>query len=130
IEAVLGIYSSLGNKYATSIRWVHQGGLAEMASTLVNSRRGVPVTTTIVLLIAIISNLVANLADKGVSYSIYPSTRLGKPSITIVNSTQYSSRIDINHAFSGWSTSIRYGSSIEDAMIMMINNTKNIPNAA
>ncbi|KAF9081223.1 hypothetical protein BGX27_005020, partial [Mortierella sp. AM989] len=130
VEAALGIYSSFGNKYATSIRWVHRGGLAEMASTLANSRRGVPITTTIVLSIAIISNIVANLADKGVSYSIHPSTRLGKSSIAIVNSTQYSSLIDVSHDFSGWSTSIRYGSSIEDAMTMMINNTKNIPNAA
>ncbi|KAF9175393.1 hypothetical protein BGX21_005525 [Mortierella sp. AD011] len=100
-----------------------------MSSSLVNSYKNVPVLTFVALLATVIASLVADLADKGVSYSIKSSVRLGNPSVVVVNSSQYTPSIAYSKEFRGWTTSIQYGSSIKDSMVGMINNTKNIPDA-
>ncbi|KAG0001362.1 hypothetical protein BGZ80_000499 [Entomortierella chlamydospora] len=100
-----------------------------MSSSLANSYKNVPVLTSVALLATIIASLVADIADKGVAYSIKSSVRLGNPSFVVVNSSQYAPSISFSKEFRGWTTSMQYGSSIKDSMVMMINNTKNIPDA-
>ncbi|KAF9913450.1 hypothetical protein BX616_010020 [Lobosporangium transversale] len=112
VGAILAIYSRFGDQYANSIRWTRQGGYVEMISSLYDSFHIVPSRTKCIMVITILASLVAGLFDKGY-LSNHPEFIIYNPEI----------------AFSGWSTSIRYGENITEAMSLLINSTRNIPTA-
>ncbi|KAI1292913.1 hypothetical protein EDD11_008573 [Mortierella claussenii] len=126
VGAALSIYSRYGGDYANSIRWVRQGGYLEMYNTLVNSRDSVPWSTKLILLATIFFSLAASFADVGAVYFIAPSGTQIKAESVLVKSSQFAS-IDFQKTFSGLSTSIHSGADITQAMALMINDTRNIP---
>ncbi|KAF9897763.1 hypothetical protein BX616_005016 [Lobosporangium transversale] len=128
VGAILAIYSRSGDQYANSIRWSRQGGYVEMISSLYNSSYSVPSRTKWVMVATIVASLVAGVLDKGVARFISPTERLirGDSKLEIIPQFQVLSR---EYIFSGWSTSIRHGENITEAMALMINNTRNIQTA-
>ncbi|KAF9114938.1 hypothetical protein BGW39_003223 [Mortierella sp. 14UC] len=130
IGAILAIYSRFGGEHANSIRWTRQGGYPEMLKSLYNSWKTIPKSTKVAMVITIFASLAASLADKGAAYFITLAERQINASFIMVNSPQF---IPISSGvleLSGWSTNIRYGANIVDAMVRMINDTSNIPDAA
>ncbi|KAF9913451.1 hypothetical protein BX616_010021 [Lobosporangium transversale] len=125
---ILPIYSQVGDQYANSIRWGHQGGYMEMISSLYNSLYIVPSRTKCIMVITILASLVAGLLDKGVARFISPAERLIKGD-SILEITPQIITIGPEITFSGWSKSIRYGENVTEAMGLLINSTKNITTA-
>ncbi|KAF9345404.1 hypothetical protein BGX26_003165, partial [Mortierella sp. AD094] len=99
-----------------------------MFHTLFNSRKGIPHGAKLSLVVMIISSLAASLTDKGVTRFISIADNQKVTSSAAFKSWQ-SISLGLNSTFSGWSTSIFLGDSIVDAMKLMINSTRNIPNA-
>ncbi|CAO3568637.1 unnamed protein product [Mortierella alpina] len=129
IGAILAIYSRFGGEYANSIRWTYQGGYPEMSNSFYNSWKSVPKSTKAAMVFTIFASLVASLADKGAVYFITLAERQTNASFIMVNTSQF---VPVSSGFlelGGWSTNIRYGANIVEAMEMMINDTKNIPGA-
>ncbi|KAK5809557.1 hypothetical protein F5H01DRAFT_369432 [Linnemannia elongata] len=129
IGAILAIYSRFGGEYANSIRWTRQGGYLEMLNSLYNSWKSVPKSTKLAIVFTIFASLVASLADKGASYFITLTERQANASSIIVNTSQFVPVSEGILELSGWSTNIRYGADIVEAMTKMISDTKNIPEA-
>ncbi|KAF9319033.1 hypothetical protein BG006_003065 [Podila minutissima] len=128
VGAILAIHSRFGGEHANSIRWTRQGGYPEMLSSLYNSWRYLPKSAKIAMVLTICASLSASLADKGAAYFITLAERQTNASFIMVNTSQFLPVSGILEP-SGWSTNIRYGANIVDAMARMINDTSNIPNA-
>ncbi|OAQ23528.1 hypothetical protein K457DRAFT_130471 [Linnemannia elongata AG-77] len=128
--AISAIYSRFGGEHANSIRWTRQGGYPEMLKSLYNSWKTIPKSTKVAMVITIFASLAASLADKGAAYFITLAERQINASFIMVNSPQFIPISGTSLELSGWSTNIRYGANIVDAMARMINDTSNIPDAA
>ncbi|KAF9113502.1 hypothetical protein BGX27_001456 [Mortierella sp. AM989] len=128
VSYILSIYSRFGGEYASSIRWVHQGGYLEMYNTLVNSRESVPKSTKLILVITILTSFAAGIADVGAVYFIHPIEQQNNRTFQVVNTTQFVP-FGVQLEISGWSTFVRNGANITDAMVSMITDTNRIPNA-
>ncbi|KAI1292910.1 hypothetical protein EDD11_008570 [Mortierella claussenii] len=70
----------------------------------------------------------ATIMGRGAVRFVEPTSRLVNPSFTVVNTKQYIP-LTGQSTFSGWSRSIRNGSSIVEAMTAMVNDTSRIPDA-
>ncbi|KAF9105554.1 hypothetical protein BGX27_009569 [Mortierella sp. AM989] len=127
IGAILAIYSRFGGEYANSIRWTRQGGYPEMLNSLYNSWKSVPKSTKGAMVLTVFASLVASLADKGAVYFITLAERQTNASFIMVNTSQFVPVSAGVRRLSGWSTNIPYGADIVEAMVKMINDTKNIP---
>ncbi|KAF9113499.1 hypothetical protein BGX27_001453 [Mortierella sp. AM989] len=123
VGAILAIYSRLRGEHANSIRWVRQGGYLEMFSFLVNTRKEITIQAKTALLFAIIGTLAAGFAGRGVVRYIEPTTRQTNFSNETITTKQFVS-LSRNDTFSGWSSNIREGTSIVDAMISIASDTK------
>ncbi|KAI1320816.1 hypothetical protein EDD11_009773 [Mortierella claussenii] len=128
VGALVSIYSRFGGEYANSIRWAHQGGYAEMVKSLYNSSNSIPARAKLAMVITILASLAASLTDKGVAHFITPAQRMGRPDRVVKVTPQFSA-LSWNKIFSGWTTSIRYGDDIVQAMTAMITNSRNLPDA-
>lgn len=128
VGAILSLYSRFGGEYANSIRWTRHGGHLEMVKSLVNSRRNVPHSAKVAMLMAVVVSIAASLVDKGVTRFITQTVRQRKAGYFVESTSQFAP-VDTQHVFQGWSTNIRYGASVVDAMTLMINDTQNIPSA-
>ncbi|KAF9359176.1 hypothetical protein BGX26_012951 [Mortierella sp. AD094] len=127
--SALAIYSRFGDNYAASIRWSQQGGFIEMLQSIVNSFKTIPNPARIAMVLAILGSLVATLIDLGAASFIMLADGPSISNYTVVSSPQYTlknwGKVTL---FSGWSTSIRYGENIVDAMKMMTVDYAKIPN--
>ncbi|KAF9112565.1 hypothetical protein BGX27_003156 [Mortierella sp. AM989] len=99
-----------------------------MFHTLFNSRNSVPHRAKFAMLFTIIASLTATLTDKGITRYITLEERT-----RITHSMPFKSwqsvSLGLESTFSGWATSVFHGDSIVDAMKLMINTTRNIPEA-
>ncbi|KAF9570130.1 hypothetical protein EC968_002148 [Mortierella alpina] len=105
------------------------GGYPELLSAIYNSWRRVPKATKIAIVLTISASLLASLADKGAAYFITVAERQTSVSFTLVNTSQFIPSFSGILEPSGWSTNIRHGANIVEAMARKINDTSNIPNA-
>ncbi|KAF9958233.1 hypothetical protein BGZ72_000696 [Mortierella alpina] len=128
LDAILAIYSRFGSDYANSIRWTRQGGYPEMLSSVYNSWKNLPKATKVAMILTIFVSFTASIADKGAVYFITPSIRLDAAEPFVVKSPQFAPR-GLLRTFSGWTSSIRLGTDIVEAMTKTINDTSNIPGA-
>ena len=128
VGAILSLYSRFGGEYANSIRWSRHGGHLEMMKSLINSRRSIPNSAKLAMMMAIVASVSASLVDKWITNFISQSVRHreGNP---VVESTSQFALVDSQDVFQGWSTSIRYGANVTDSIASMINDTQNIPDA-
>ncbi|KAF9951263.1 hypothetical protein BGZ72_007198 [Mortierella alpina] len=128
VGAILSLYSRFGGEYANSIRWSRHGGHLEMMKSLINSRRNIPNSAKLTMMMAIVASVSASLVDKWITNFISQSVRHreGNP---VVESTSQFALVDSQDVFQGWSTSIRYGANVTDSIASMINDTQNIPDA-
>ncbi|KAF9277005.1 hypothetical protein BGZ68_009601 [Mortierella alpina] len=129
IGAILAIYSKVGGNHANSVRWIRQGGYLELLSSAFNSWRRIPTSSKAAISLTICASLTASLADKGATYFITVADRQTSASSIMVNTSQFLPFYSGLLEPSGWSTSIRHGANIVDAMTRKINDTSNIPNA-
>ncbi|KAF9351653.1 hypothetical protein BGX26_010384 [Mortierella sp. AD094] len=100
-----------------------------MFESAYNSRKKVPTSTTIIMASTIIVSFVASITDKIVVRQIRPSITLRDSSFVVANSSHFTQFDSASVKFAGWTTSIPYGTNIVDALALMINDTRNIPNA-
>ncbi|CAO3573782.1 unnamed protein product [Mortierella alpina] len=126
LGGLLSIYAASGSEYGNSIRWSHQGGYLEMVSVLRNSFRHVPRSTTLSMIVAILASLMAHFS------SVFLSTMVHRSDI---ESNQSSIGIKTKRLMpSGngndpWITYLGHGSKVEDALGLMINDTRNLADA-
>ncbi|KAF9998220.1 hypothetical protein BGZ80_006823, partial [Entomortierella chlamydospora] len=127
LGAALSISSKFGDEHVNSIRWIQEGGFWGMHKSLLPSRKA-PRSVKVAMIFVFLASLVANLLDKGLSKLITPATTLGKPNY-VVTETPLFFKANFIDTFSEWSTSIHVGDDIVDAMVSIMNNTRNIVNA-
>ncbi|KAF9173156.1 hypothetical protein BGX21_000639 [Mortierella sp. AD011] len=127
LGAALSISSKFGDEQVNSIRWIQEGGFLGMLKSLLPSRKA-PRSVKAAMVFVFLASLVANHLDKGLSKLITPATTLGKPDY-VVTETPMFFKANFIDTFSEWSTSIRVGDGIVDAMVSIMNDTRNIVNA-
>ncbi|KAF9173941.1 hypothetical protein BGX21_001905 [Mortierella sp. AD011] len=132
VGSILAIHSRFGDKYAggeyaISIRWISKSDYLEMFHSARNSRKRVPTLTTFIMAFTIIISFVASNMDKLVTKYIHRSTALRDSSFIVTNSSQFTQFFSASTKFAGWTASIPYGANITDALTLMINDTRNIP---
>ncbi|ORZ18219.1 hypothetical protein BCR41DRAFT_395457 [Lobosporangium transversale] len=126
--AILGIYSRFGGEYANSIRWVRQGGYFEMSSLLLHFPKRIPIRAKIAMVVAFIMALLVSLADKAVWAFVKRSQEPRFISTSVISTPQHIISVPWT-TFSGWSTSMRAGTSIVETMKQMLGDHKRIPSA-
>ncbi|KAF9573571.1 hypothetical protein EC968_008326 [Mortierella alpina] len=124
--ALLSIYAAFGSKYGNSIRWYRQGGYLEMVNVLRNSYQHVPRSTMVTMIVVIIASILTLFS------SMYFSTMVHR------------SDIETNRAHIGiktmrplpsdgrnnqWTLYLAPGSKVEDALELMVNDTRNLGEA-
>ncbi|KAG0220977.1 hypothetical protein B0O80DRAFT_67030 [Mortierella sp. GBAus27b] len=127
--SILSIYSQVGDEYANSIRWMRQDGALATMKALFNTRKNIPLSTTIAVLAIMIAGILSGIVDKGIILFFHPSTRLGNKDYTVVTTFQHVPQGTLK-TFSGWSFSMQYGADIVEATAQAISGTTNIPGAS
>ncbi|KAF9573568.1 hypothetical protein EC968_008323 [Mortierella alpina] len=128
LGAALAVYSRSRQGYAHSIRWVRQGGYIDMFKAISSSRRKLPGTIFTVLAATVFLNILISLADTGAKVLVKQATRQTNAAQEVIQTTPFI-RTDVFADIEGWTTTVRGGGSIVNALSMTINNTRNILNA-
>ncbi|KAF8939066.1 hypothetical protein BGZ58_010702 [Dissophora ornata] len=128
IKSCLAIYSKFGGDYANSVRWTHQGGYCEMAMALFQSRKKVPTSADVAMIVTIIASFAASIASKGVTPLINPSEGLYNGTFAMISTPYFFTPFGWT-AFDDWSTSIQSGADTIEAMVSLLSDTKIIRNA-
>ncbi|KAI8353976.1 hypothetical protein B0O80DRAFT_451909, partial [Mortierella sp. GBAus27b] len=128
VSVGLWFYSWRGDHHSNSIRWAQKGGYLEMTMSLWDSRKTIPGSVKFAMVVTILATVVASFADNGAAYFIHITTK-HYPHEPIVASTFQFMPLKTMRSFKGWTSSIRHGENITDAMTRMITNPKNIPNS-
>ncbi|KAG0356058.1 hypothetical protein BC939DRAFT_472998 [Gamsiella multidivaricata] len=126
--AVLSFYSSFNGEYSNSIRWIRQGGYYEMLKALWHSRGLKPHMIKITMAVIFILSLASSFTDKLAVGFINPSVNQGKHSFVMTSSPQYIFP-DIATTFTKWSTAIRPGEDVVNAVSRIFSNIDSIPGA-
>ncbi|KAF9964825.1 hypothetical protein BGZ70_005858 [Mortierella alpina] len=126
LGGILSIYAASGSRYGNSIRWSRQGGYLEMASVLRNSSRPVPRLAAVAMIMAIIASLLAHFT------SLFFSTMVHRSDIN--DNQSYTSTKTMRPTTSGeeiddWLIYLGHTSNVESSLGLLINNTRNIPDA-
>ncbi|KAF9351652.1 hypothetical protein BGX26_010383 [Mortierella sp. AD094] len=127
LDATLAIYSTIGGEYANATRWIRQGGYLEMFKILQHSRKNVPKLASRAMSFTPLASIAAVFIDKIATFSIHQATALNKHSRLEMVTSPHVIFPTVSTTFQRWSTSVRYGGNITDAVVRLINNTTNIP---
>ncbi|KAF9278409.1 hypothetical protein BGZ68_008597 [Mortierella alpina] len=128
LGAALAWYSRSNQGYAHSIRWVRQGGYAEMFKAISTSRRTLPGTVFNALAAMVFLNVLTSVADTGAKVFVKQATQQTNAAQEIIQTTPFI-RTTLFADIEGWTTTVRPNSSIVDALMMAINNPRNILDA-
>ncbi|KAF9113442.1 hypothetical protein BGX27_001555, partial [Mortierella sp. AM989] len=79
------------------------------------------------MILTVVVNVVATFADTGASYLITQAVHPGNAYLEMIKSEQYPNLDFSTFSFGGWSMTIRHRGNITEAMEMMINSARNIP---
>ncbi|KAF9573573.1 hypothetical protein EC968_008328 [Mortierella alpina] len=123
LGATLSFYAASGSKYGNSIRWYRHGGYLEMTRVFRSSFGHVPRSTTVAMTLAIIASVLAHFS------SVYLSTMAPRSDIEVNPSHIGIKTMRLMPSGSRndqWTTYLTYGSKIEDALVSMINDTRNL----
>ncbi|KAF9946569.1 hypothetical protein BGZ72_000222 [Mortierella alpina] len=126
LGGILSIYASSGSEYGNSVRWSQQGGYLEMVTVLRNSFRHVPRSTTLSMVMAIIASILALFT------SVFLSTMVHRSDIESNRSHIGIKTLRLMPSGNGndqWITYIGHGSKVQDALGLMVNDTRNLADA-
>ncbi|KAF9278408.1 hypothetical protein BGZ68_008596 [Mortierella alpina] len=126
VGGILSIYAASGSRYGNSIRWSRQGGYLEMVHVLRNSFRQVPRSATFAMIVAIVASILALFS------SVFFSTMVHRSDITTNQSyisTKTMRPISSGEEIDDWLVYLGHDSKVEDFLGLLINDTRNIPDA-
>ncbi|CAO3573785.1 unnamed protein product [Mortierella alpina] len=126
LGGILSIYAASGSRYGNSIRWSRQGGYLEMASVLQNSVRPVPRLAAVAMIVAIIASLLAQFSSLFFSTMVHRSDIKGNQSYI---STKTMRPTVAGEEIDDWLIFLGHKSNLEDSLGLLINDTRNIPDA-
>ena len=123
---MLAIYSKFGNKYANSIRWLHQSGYVSMLLASCWSV-AVPWFDRLALLLVLALSALISLSGVILTHFTTATQQLGPPFTYEVLSNQ---TVTLSSMFylPTWTRVISYGADIETTLDSIINSPDNIPN--
>ncbi|KAG0090454.1 hypothetical protein BGZ93_009309 [Podila epicladia] len=117
LGALLALYSTSKDEYASSIRWSQQGGYLEMFLILRNSFRHVPRRTTAAMIIAVAASISVPFVSVGlgrmvhqVDIGIDPGSTLSQTSQILLDSL----------VSTGWTQFLARSTTMEDALKTML----------
>ncbi|KAF8974940.1 hypothetical protein BGZ46_009575, partial [Entomortierella lignicola] len=130
LDAILAIYSKAGGEYANTIRWSRRGGLLESFKILWNSRsaRNTPNPAWWTMLCVFLVSIVLLAVDKLATINIHPTISQSQSSQSEMITSPQIIFPRISSTFQKWASTVRYGDDITAAMMILINDTTNIPN--
>ncbi|KAF9199185.1 hypothetical protein BGZ49_010742 [Haplosporangium sp. Z 27] len=130
LDAVLAIYSKAGGEYANTIRWSRRGGLWESIKILWYSRsaRNTPNPAWWTMLRVFLVSIVLLVLDKLASINIHPTISQSQSSQSEMITSPQIIFPSMSSTFQKWASTVRYGDDITAAMMILINDTTNIPN--
>ncbi|KAF9573569.1 hypothetical protein EC968_008324 [Mortierella alpina] len=126
LGGILSIYAASGSRYGNSIRWSRQGGYLEMISVLRNSVRPVPGSATVAMTVAIIASTLALFS------SVFFSTMVHRSDINDNQSyisTKTMRPMAAGEEIDDWLIYLGPNSNVVDSLGLLINDTRNIPDA-
>ncbi|KAF9573575.1 hypothetical protein EC968_008330 [Mortierella alpina] len=126
LAGLLSIYAASGSEYGNSIRWSHQGGYLEMVSVLRNSFRHVPRSSTFSLIVAILASMLALFSSVLLSTMVHRSDIESNQSYIGIKTKRL---MPSGNGNDQWITYLGPGSKVQDALGLMVNDTRNLANA-
>ncbi|KAF9982400.1 hypothetical protein BGZ75_006209 [Mortierella antarctica] len=126
LGGLLSIYAASGSEYGNSIRWAHQGGYLEMVSVLQNSYRHVPRSTTLSMIVAILASMMALFSSVFFSTMVHRSDIESNPSYIGIKTKRL---MPSGNGNAQWITYLGHGSKVQDALGLMVNDTRNLADA-
>ncbi|KAF9950656.1 hypothetical protein BGZ72_007734 [Mortierella alpina] len=126
LGGILSIYAASGSRYGNSIRWSRQAGYLEMAIVLRNSARHVPRLTTVAMIVAILASILALFSSVFFSTMVHRSDIKDNQSYIGAKTTRL---LSSGGEIDDWLVYLGHNSKVEDSLGLLINDTRNIPDA-